>query len=46
MQIRVLVQEFVGRVQNYRFHLDKAILRPSYFHWAYSSLPVTVDDWR
>jgi cytochrome P450 len=43
LQIRVLVQEFLARVQNYRFHLDKAILQPSYFHWAYSSLPVTVD---
>ena len=44
LQIRVLVQEFLTRVQKYRFHLDKAILQPSYFHWAYSSLPVTVDD--
>jgi cytochrome P450 len=44
LQIRVLVQEFLERVQSYRFDLDKAILRPSYFHWAYSSLPVTVDD--
>jgi cytochrome P450 len=44
LQIRVLVQEFLTRVQRYRFHLDQAVLRPSYFHWAYSSLPITVED--
>ena len=42
LQIRVLVQEFLARVVDYSFDLDKAVLRPSYFHWAYSSLPVTV----
>lgn len=42
LQIRVLVQEFLARVADYSFDLDKAVLRPSYFHWAYSSLPVTV----
>ncbi len=43
LQIRVLVQEFLTRVRGYRFQLDKAVLRPSYFHWAYSSLPVSVE---
>lgn len=42
LQIRVLVEEFLARVQEYSFDLDTAVLRPSYFHWAYSSLPVTV----
>jgi cytochrome P450 len=42
MQIRIAVEEFLKRVKDYRFHLDEAILRPSYFHWAYSSLPVEV----
>jgi cytochrome P450 len=44
LQIRVLVQEFLGRVERFRFDLDKAVLRPSYFHWAYSSLPVQTGD--
>lgn len=44
LQIRVLVQEFLLRVNSYRFDLDKAILRPSYFHWAYASLPVTIQS--
>ncbi len=44
LQIRVLVQEFLSRVNSYGFDLDKAILRPSYFHWAYASLPVKILD--
>jgi hypothetical protein len=42
LQIRVLVQEFLARVDSYSFDLRKAILRPSYFHWAYASLPVRI----
>jgi len=42
LQIRVLVQEFLSRVESYSFDLSKAILRPSYFHWAYGSLPVQI----
>ncbi|MCK9553757.1 cytochrome P450 [Aquamicrobium sp.] len=42
LQIRILVEEFLARVDHYSFDLGKAVLRPSYFHWAYSSLPVTV----
>ena len=44
LQIRVLVQEFLSRVNSYSFDLDKAILRPSYFHWAYASLPVKIQS--
>jgi cytochrome P450 len=44
LQIRVLVQEFLLRVNSYSFDLSKAILRPSYFHWAYGSLPVKILD--
>jgi cytochrome P450 len=44
LQIRVLVQEFLARVNSYSFDLDKAILRPSYFHWAYASLPVKIQS--
>jgi cytochrome P450 len=44
LQIRVLVQEFLLRVNSYGFDLEKAILRPSYFHWAYGSLPVKILD--
>ena len=44
LQIRITVEEFLRRVDRYRFHLEDAILRPSYFHWAYSSLPVEVLD--
>jgi cytochrome P450 len=44
LQIRVLVEEFLARVRNYTFHLEEAVLRPSYFHWAYSSLPVTATE--
>lgn len=44
LQIRVAVEEFLKRVTRYRFHLDEAVLRPSYFHWAYSSLPVEILD--
>ena len=43
LQIRVLVQEFLARVESYAFDLSKAILRPSYFHWAYGSLPVKIE---
>ncbi len=42
LQIVVLVDEFLKRVADYSFDLDKAVLRPSYFHWAYSSLPVDI----
>ena len=42
LQIRVLVQEFISRVNTYSFDLRKAVLRPSYFHWAYASLPVNI----
>lgn len=45
LQIRVLVEEFLARVNEYSFDLEKAVLRPSYFHWAYSSLPVTVSSY-
>lgn len=44
LQIRVTVEEFLKRVDRYRFDLSKAVLRPSYFHWAYSSLPVEILD--
>lgn len=44
LQIRVAVEEFLKRVGHYRVHVDEAILRPSYFHWAYSSLPVEILD--
>jgi cytochrome P450 len=44
LQIRVLVEEFLSRVNLYAFDLSKAILRPSYFHWAYGSLPVKILD--
>ena len=44
LQIRVLVQEFLLRVNSYSFDLDEAILRPSYFHWAYASLPVKIQS--
>ena len=44
LQIRVLVQEFLLRVNSYGFDLARAILRPSYFHWAYGSLPVKILD--
>jgi cytochrome P450 len=42
LQIRVCVEEFLKRVNACRFHLNEAILKPSYFHWAYSSLPVEI----
>jgi cytochrome P450 len=42
LQIRVCVEEFLKRVNACRFHLSEAILKPSYFHWAYSSLPVEI----
>ncbi|WP_167854953.1 cytochrome P450 [Mangrovimicrobium sediminis] len=42
LQIRVLVEEFLARVESYEFDLDRAVLRPSYFHCAYTSLPVRV----
>ncbi len=42
LQIRVLVEEFLERVEDYSFDLEGAVLRPSYFHFAYSSLPVRV----
>jgi hypothetical protein len=44
LQIRVLGEEFLSRVSSFSFDLDKAILRPSYFHWAYGSLPVKILD--
>jgi cytochrome P450 len=46
LQIRVLVEEFLARVNSYSFDLSRALLRPSYFHWAYGSLPVKVLDTR
>jgi cytochrome P450 len=42
LQIRVCVEEFLKRVNACRFYLQEAILKPSYFHWAYSSLPVEI----
>ena len=42
LQIRVLVEEFLKRVSRFRFPLEEAVLLPSYFHWAYSSLPVEI----
>ena len=42
LQIRVTVEEFLKKVNNFRFPLEEAVLKPSYFHWAYSSLPVEV----
>ncbi len=42
LQIRVLVETFLSRVGDYSFDLERAVLRPSYFHCAYSSLPVNV----
>jgi cytochrome P450 len=42
LQIRVCVEEFLKRVSACRFRVSEAILKPSYFHWAYSSLPVEI----
>jgi cytochrome P450 len=44
LQIRVLVEEFLSRVNAYSFDLSRAVLKPSYFHWAYASLPVKILD--
>jgi cytochrome P450 len=42
MELRVLVEEFLKRVDAYSFDMSKAIRLPSSFQWGWNNLPVEI----
>jgi cytochrome P450 len=42
MQIRMIVGEFLKHVSAFDFDLTEAKHSASYFHWSYTTLPVTI----
>jgi cytochrome P450 len=43
LELRILVEEFLRRVEDYRFDLENAVRLPSSFQWGWNSLPVIVE---
>lgn len=42
LELRVLVREFLRRVDSFSFDMEKAVRLPSSFQWGWNSLPVIV----
>ncbi len=43
MEIRILVEEFLKRVDKVHFDMDKAVRHPSSFQWGWNNLPVVIE---
>lgn len=43
MEVRVLVEEFLKRVDGFHFEMDDAVRHPSSFQWGWNKLPVVID---
>ena len=43
MEVRVLVEEFLKRVDGFHFEMDQAVRHPSSFQWGWNKLPVVID---
>lgn len=39
---RLMLEEFLGRVDDYEIDLNQAVRRPSSFQWGYNRMPVTI----
>ncbi|PXA85478.1 cytochrome P450 [Nostoc sp. 3335mG] len=44
MEIQVMVDAFLRRVQRYRFDMDAAVRHPSSFQWGWNELPVIIEE--
>lgn len=44
LELRILVEEFLRRVADYSFDMNKAVRLPSSFQWGWNSLPVTINQ--
>jgi cytochrome P450 len=42
LELRVMVREFLRRVDHFTFDMEGAVRRPSSFQWGWNILPVTV----
>jgi hypothetical protein len=43
MEVRVMVEEFLKRVNRFHFDMDNAVRHPSSFQWGWNTLPVVID---
>lgn len=43
MEVRVMVEEFLKRVDRFHFDMDDAVRHPSSFQWGWNALPVVID---
>jgi cytochrome P450 len=46
LELRVLVETFLRRVERYSFAMDRAVRLPSSFQWGWNELPVVIEEMR
>lgn len=44
LELRILVESFLRRVDHFAFDMDRAVRLPSSFQWGWNSLPVTIGE--
>ena len=44
LELRVLVREFLRRVERFSFDMDRAVRLPSSFQWGWNNLPVVIGE--
>jgi cytochrome P450 len=44
LELRILVETFLRRVERFRFDRDRAVRLPSSFQWSWNSLPVIIEE--
>ena len=44
LEMRILVDAFLRRVENFSFDMERAVRRPSSFQWGWNNLPVIIGD--
>jgi cytochrome P450 len=44
LELRILVDTFLRRVERYAFDLDRAVRLPSSFQWGWNELPVIIEE--
>jgi len=44
LEMRILVDAFLRRVENFTFDMEQAVRRPSSFQWGWNNLPIIIGD--
>jgi cytochrome P450 len=46
LELRILVETFLRRVERYSFAMERAVRLPSSFQWGWNELPVVIEEIR